>query len=148
MQPKVVCLCLLAMLMFTGTGCALPHNLRRSPAGPSAPQNANLQSPVASTEGQAKANNQDIGVIERPEGKAGVNFNLQVAVRLNSDEHDKLTYDRFRVSHICCFALMLNLSLLQYSRSTSVTRRIGPALTLPNVSRSKIPMLLTSSVSR
>ncbi|KAF9064803.1 hypothetical protein BDP27DRAFT_1366923 [Rhodocollybia butyracea] len=31
MQPKVVCLCLLAMLLFTSTGCALPVNTRQKP---------------------------------------------------------------------------------------------------------------------
>ncbi|KAF9024313.1 hypothetical protein BDP27DRAFT_1376808 [Rhodocollybia butyracea] len=34
MQPKVVCLCLLVLLMFTGTGCALPHSLRCLPPSP------------------------------------------------------------------------------------------------------------------
>ncbi|KAF9024311.1 hypothetical protein BDP27DRAFT_1410981 [Rhodocollybia butyracea] len=36
MQPKDVCLYLLATLMFTSTGCALPHNHPRSPVPPAA----------------------------------------------------------------------------------------------------------------
>ncbi|KAF9064807.1 hypothetical protein BDP27DRAFT_1425469 [Rhodocollybia butyracea] len=46
MQPKVVCLCLLAMLLFTSPGCALPaYNLRHRPNKPAAlrkPHNAGL----------------------------------------------------------------------------------------------------------
>ena len=36
MQPKVVCLCLLAMLLFTSTGCALPVNVHQRPKKPAA----------------------------------------------------------------------------------------------------------------
>ncbi|KAF9064294.1 hypothetical protein BDP27DRAFT_1333821 [Rhodocollybia butyracea] len=52
MQPRVVCLYLLAMLMFTSTGYALPRILPRSPAGTSASDtalNAYFQSPRALT---------------------------------------------------------------------------------------------------